>query len=88
MCDRRLYTNSSDYNLDPNIIDESDDQDLYYDRGIDPVGEIDETTKNYLDEDELFPWMVGAGIMLFIIIVILSICLVWCHYNQRKLGTV
>merc|ERR1712131_32090 len=86
LCDRRLYTNSSDYDLDPNIIDESDDQDLYYDRGIDPVGEIDETTKNYLDEDELFPWMVGAGIMLFIIIVILSICLVWCHFNQRKLA--
>ena len=82
LCDRRL--NTSDYDLD------LDDPDLYYDRGIDPVipSQVDETTKNYFDEDELFPWMVSAGILLFIIILILSICLIWCHYTQRKLGTV
>ena len=67
-----------------------DEPDLNYDRGIDPVipGQVDETTRNYFDEDELFPWMVCAGILLFIIILILSICLIWCHYTQQKLGTV
>ena len=79
LCDRR---NTSDYDLD------LDDHDLNYDRGVDPIGHIDEekTTRHYLDEDELFPWMVGAGILLGIIIILLSICLIWCHYNQRKLG--
>ena len=79
LCDRR---NTSDYDLD------LDDPDLNYDRGVDPIGHIDEekTTRHYLDEDELFPWMVGAGILLGIIIILLSICLIWCHYNQRKLG--
>ena len=77
LCDRR---NASDYDLD--------DLDLSYDRGIDPIGHEEETTRHYLDEDKLFPWMVGAGILLGIIIILLSICLIWCHYNQRKLGTV
>ena len=81
LCDRR---NASDYDHD---LDDLEDVDLSYDRGIDPTGHIDDE-KKYLDEDELFPWMVGAGILLGIIIILLSICLIWCHYNQRKLGTV
>ena len=79
LCDRR---NASDYDHD---LDDLEDVDLSYDRGIDPTGHIDDE-KKYLDEDELFPWMVGAGILLGIIIILLSICLIWCHFNQRKLG--